>query len=164
MERAEAENERRSRRAAAKQRQVILRHHAHLALPPPPITTLVRAPSSEAKLAAIAIDLNVRLRAADMPASLQERAFRFARALLDANPQEKRPNPTHLAMSLKKEFDSVYGPAWHCIVGKSFGSFVTHSSGGFVYFSVEKLSFLVFKTQVRPVIQSRRQINFVTKT
>lgn len=57
---------------------------------------------------------------------------------------------------LGQEFDGVYGPAWHCIVGKSFGSFVTHSSGGFVYFSVEKLSFLVFKTQVRPVIANRQ--------
>lgn len=46
----------------------------------------------------------------------------------------------------------LYGPAWHCIVGKSFGSFVTHSSGGFVYFSIDKLSFLLFKTEVRPVV------------
>ncbi|XP_062015775.1 uncharacterized protein LOC133732275 [Rosa rugosa] len=31
-------------------------------------------------------------------------------------------------MSLNlKEFDGVYGPAWHCIVGINFGSFVTHS-------------------------------------
>lgn len=45
----------------------------------------------------------------------------------------------------------MYGPAWHCIVGKSFGSFVTHSRGGFVYFSMDKLCFLLFKTEVRPV-------------
>jgi dynein light chain LC8-type len=44
----------------------------------------------------------------------------------------------------------MYGIAWHCIVGKSYGSFVTHSSGGFVYFSVDNLSFL-FKTEVQPV-------------
>ncbi|KAF3433151.1 hypothetical protein FNV43_RR24253 [Rhamnella rubrinervis] len=153
MEWTEAEYERRRRRAA--KLKEVMPSHPRQALPAP--TTLVRAPSSsEVKLAAIAIDLNIRLRAADMPASMQERAFRYTRSLLDANPQEKRPNPTHLAMSLKKEFDGVYGPAWHCIVGKSFGSFVTHSSGGFVYFSVEKLSFLVFKTQVRPVIGNRQ--------
>jgi dynein light chain LC8-type len=51
---------------------------------------------------------------------------------------------------LFQEFDAMYGIAWHCIVGKSYGSFVTHSSGGFVYFSVDNLSFL-FKTEVQPV-------------
>ncbi|EEF51560.1 dynein light chain, cytoplasmic [Ricinus communis] len=117
-----------------------------LAVPP-----MVRAPPpNQAKLAAIAVDLNIRLRSAEMPGAMQERAFRCTRAVLDAN-LEKKLNPTHIAMCLKKEFDAVYGPAWHCIVGKSFGSFVTHSSGGFVYFSVDKLSFLLFKTEVRPV-------------
>lgn len=59
-------------------------------------------PVREVNLAAIAVDLNVRLRSADMPAVMQERAFRCTRALLDSNREEKRPNPTHLAMALKK--------------------------------------------------------------
>lgn len=52
-----------------------------------------------------------------------------------------------------QEFDSAYGPAWHCVVGKSFGSFVTHSPGGFVYFSLDDslLSVLLFKTEVQLV-------------
>lgn len=49
-----------------------------------------------------------------------------------------------------QEFDGVYGPAWHCIVGTSFGSFVTHSVGGFLYFSMDqKLYILLFKTAVQ---------------
>ncbi|KAL5976710.1 hypothetical protein ACLOJK_021043 [Asimina triloba] len=47
------------------------------------------------------------------------------------------------------EFDKVYGPAWHCVVGTSFGSFVTHSVGGFIYFSIDKLYILLFKTAVQ---------------
>ncbi|KAL1089837.1 hypothetical protein V6Z11_D07G048200 [Gossypium hirsutum] len=94
----------------------------------------------------MAIDLNVRLRSADMPLAMQERAIRKARALVDAkNPGITKP--TQVAMCLKKEFDALYGPAWHCIVGKSFGSFVTHAGGGFLYFSVDKLCFLLFKTE-----------------
>ncbi|XP_054795390.1 uncharacterized protein LOC129320249 isoform X2 [Prosopis cineraria] len=55
-----------------------------------------------------------------------------------------------LALALKKEFDGAYGPAWHCIVGTSFGSFVTHSVGGFLYFSMDqKLYVLLFKTTVQ---------------
>nr|XP_016494082.1 PREDICTED: dynein light chain 1, cytoplasmic-like [Nicotiana tabacum] len=107
----------------------------------------------EVKLAALAISLNVRLRSADMPFTMQEHALRYAKTLL-LHPSPHRPNPTLLARSLKKEFDSVYGPAWHCVVGKSFGSFVTHSPGGFVYFSLESLSFLLFKTEVQLITES----------
>ncbi|KAF7141221.1 hypothetical protein RHSIM_Rhsim06G0197500 [Rhododendron simsii] len=116
-------------------------------------TTLVaadRSYSDQVKLAAIAITLNMRLRSADMPVDMQERALRFTRSLLDSAPAgNHRPNPSILARSLKKEFDRWYGPAWHCVVGKSFGSFVTHSPGGFVYFSLDSLSFLLFKTEVQ---------------
>ncbi|KAG8479433.1 hypothetical protein CXB51_029204 [Gossypium anomalum] len=49
------------------------------------------------------------------------------------------------------EFDSVYGPAWQCVIGTSFGSFVTHSPGGFLYFSIDSLSILLFKTEVELV-------------
>ncbi|KAG8492433.1 hypothetical protein CXB51_009719 [Gossypium anomalum] len=75
-----------------------------------------------------------------------------ARALVDTN-NPGITKPTQVAMCLKKEFDALYGPAWHCIVGKSFGSFVTHAGGGFLYFSVDKLCFLLFKTEVRPLVK-----------
>ncbi|KAJ9164050.1 hypothetical protein P3X46_023667 [Hevea brasiliensis] len=152
MERLQSEHGRRGRRTRlARSREMVQMHcPPGRMLPVPPI---IRVTPNQAKLAAIAVDLNVRLRSADMPCGMQERAFRCTRGVLDAN-LEKKPNPTHIAMYLKKEFDTVYGPAWHCVVGQSFGSFVTHSSGGFVYFSVDKLSFLLFKTEVRPVRRS----------
>jgi len=55
---------------------------------------------------------------------------------------------------LLQEFDSTYGPAWHCIVGTSFGSYVTHSVGGFLYFSIDKAHILLFKTTVEPLDHS----------
>ncbi|ONI12779.1 hypothetical protein PRUPE_4G183100 [Prunus persica] len=124
----------------------------------PHVERLKSPPEDQVKLAATAITLNVRLRSSDMPAHMQNHALRHTRTLLDsaaaAPPAapKARPNPTHLARALKKEFDSVYGPAWHCVVGTSFGSFVTHSPGGFVYFSVDdSLSVLLFKTEVQLV-------------
>ncbi|XP_047165351.1 uncharacterized protein LOC124834650 isoform X1 [Vigna umbellata] len=83
----------------------------------------------------------------DMPPFMQIHAVNCARNALDS--MEKFTSKT-LALSLKKEFDGVYGPAWHCIVGTSFGSFVTHSVGGFLYFSMDqKLYILLFKTAVQ---------------
>ncbi|KAL5760954.1 hypothetical protein ACOSP7_019454 [Xanthoceras sorbifolium] len=93
--------------------------------------------------------LNVRVRASDMPLHLQNKAFKCARDLLDSMPAKL--DSKRLALSLKKEFDSSYGPAWHCIVGTSFGSYVTHSLGGFLYFSIDKVYILLFKTAVEPL-------------
>uniref|UniRef100_A0A0D9YXV4 Dynein light chain n=1 Tax=Oryza glumipatula TaxID=40148 RepID=A0A0D9YXV4_9ORYZ len=93
----------------------------------------------------------VRVVAADMPPALQRRAFRCARDELAGMPRSpRRLEPKRLALALKKEFDTAYGPAWHCIVGTSFGSYVTHARGGFLYFSVDKVYILLFRTAVEP--------------
>ncbi|KAL2935952.1 Dynein light chain cytoplasmic [Bienertia sinuspersici] len=84
---------------------------------------------------------------ADMPPFMQFMLLVFARKIKDSLEKFTSKN---LALSLKKELDGVYGPAWHCIVGTSFGSFVTHSVGGFLYFSLDqKLYVLLFKTAVQ---------------
>ncbi|CAA0841403.1 Dynein light chain type 1 family protein [Striga hermonthica] len=93
---------------------------------------------------------NVRVRASDMPLPLQNRAFKTATDILDSMPCAKIDSK-RLALSLKKDFDSTYGPAWHCVVGTSFGSYVTHSIGGFLYFSIDKVYVLLFKTAVEPL-------------
>ncbi|CAL4968598.1 unnamed protein product [Urochloa decumbens] len=92
--------------------------------------------------------VSVRVRAADMPLPLQRRAIRLAYEAVAAMP---RLDSKRLALALKKEFDTAYGPAWHCIVGTSFGSYVTHSLGGFLYFSVDKAYILLFRTAVEPL-------------
>ncbi|EES07042.1 hypothetical protein BDA96_04G205000 [Sorghum bicolor] len=92
--------------------------------------------------------VSVRVRAADMPLPLQRRAVRLAYEAIAAMP---RLDSKRLALALKKEFDTAYGPAWHCIVGTSFGSYVTHSLGGFLYFSVDKAYILLFRTAVEPL-------------
>ena len=46
----------------------------------------------------------------------------------------------------EKELDQLYGPTWHVIVGKSFGSYVTHEQGYFVYFYIGDMAFLIFRS------------------
>ncbi|KAI4329584.1 hypothetical protein MLD38_027955 [Melastoma candidum] len=88
-----------------------------------------------------------RVVSVDMPPFMQIHAVDCARKTSDS--MEKFSCKT-LALALKKEFDGVYGPAWHCIVGTSFGSFVTHSVGGFIYFAMDqKMYILLFKTTVQ---------------
>ncbi|CAI9293350.1 unnamed protein product [Lactuca saligna] len=68
----------------------------------------------------------VKVFVTDMPAFMQVHAFRCARKTLDSL---EKFAPKQIAFNMKKDFDKVYGPAWHCIVGSSFGSFVTHATG-----------------------------------
>lgn len=51
-----------------------------------------------------------------------------------------------MASYIKKELDVSHGETWHVVVGKNFGSYVTHEKGYFLYFYVGQLAFLVFKT------------------
>lgn len=55
-----------------------------------------------------------------------------------------------------QEFDERYGPGWQCVVGSNFGCFFTHKQGTFIYFSLEKLCFLVFK--VAPFAQATKDL------
>ncbi|WVZ85972.1 hypothetical protein U9M48_032825 [Paspalum notatum var. saurae] len=102
----------------------------------------------EGKAAEAERKVTVCVRAADMPLPLQRRAVRVAVEAAAAMP---RLESKRLALALKKDFDTTYGPAWHCIVGTSFGSYVTHSLGGFLYFSVDKVYILLFRTAVEPI-------------
>lgn len=97
----------------------------------------------------VAESVNAKVKAADMPSEMQVHAFRCARMAYDS--QSDSFSSRQLAFAIKKEFDKAYGPAWHCIVGTNFGSFVTHTVGGFLYFSMDKISILLFKTAVEPL-------------
>ncbi|XP_062010587.1 uncharacterized protein LOC133726973 [Rosa rugosa] len=100
----------------------------------------------ESNLVSVASFLQVKVLVSDMPGFMQVHAFRSARRTYDSL---EKFSPKHMAYNLKKEFDKMYGPAWHCIVGSGFGSFVTHSTGCFLYFSMEKLCILLFRTKIQ---------------
>ena len=51
-----------------------------------------------------------------------------------------------IAAFIKKEFDKKYNPTWHCIVGRNFGSYVTHETKHFIYFYLGQVAVLLFKS------------------
>ncbi|KAK4779049.1 hypothetical protein SAY86_006577 [Trapa natans] len=101
----------------------------------------------QVELSDVLASRGVKVISADMPPFIQIHAVDCARKAYDSL---EKFSCKSLALTLKKEFDGVYGPAWHCIVGMSFGSFVTHSVGGFIYFAMDqKMYILLFKTTVQ---------------
>ena len=51
-----------------------------------------------------------------------------------------------IAEIIKTEFDTMYLPTWHCIVGRHFGSYVTHEKSCYCYFYVGQMGVLAWKT------------------
>lgn len=49
------------------------------------------------------------------------------------------------AETIKSEFDKRWSPHWHCIVGRNFGSFVTHETKKFVFFYIGDKAIMLFK-------------------
>ncbi|KAL7114151.1 hypothetical protein ACP275_04G102000 [Erythranthe tilingii] len=78
----------------------------------------------------------------DMPLKMQIQAMASASQALDLYDVL---DYTSMAAHIKKEFDRRYGSGWQCVVGSNFGCFFTHSKGSFIYFTLETLSFLIFK-------------------
>lgn len=51
-----------------------------------------------------------------------------------------------IAAYIKKDFDARHGPTWHCIVGRNYGSYVTHETKHFIYFYLGAFAVLLFKS------------------
>ncbi|KAI3766633.1 hypothetical protein L2E82_16701 [Cichorium intybus] len=78
----------------------------------------------------------------DMPIKMQIHAMAYASEALDLFDVLDCKS---IAAHIKKEFDKEYGNGWQCVVGSNFGCFFTHTKGTFIYFTLETLSFLIFK-------------------
>jgi dynein light chain LC8-type len=59
----------------------------------------------------------------DMTEDMQRISIEIAIAALEKYTVEK-----DIAAEVKKEFDRKFNPTWHVVVGKNFGSYVTHGT------------------------------------
>jgi len=77
----------------------------------------------------------------DMSDEMQHESVDVASAALEKYNIEK-----DIAAHIKKEFDRRHGPTWHVVVGKNFGSYVTHETKHFIYFYVGSHAILIWKS------------------
>lgn len=86
-------------------------------------------------------DKKAVIKNADMTGPMQDDSVRIALTALEKFNIEK-----DIAAYIKKEFDKKYAPTWHCIVGRNFGSYVTHETKHFIYFYLGQVAILLFKS------------------
>eukprot|EP01007_Sphenomonas_quadrangularis_P001236 NODE_2151_length_666_cov_61.768233_g1814_i0.p1 GENE.NODE_2151_length_666_cov_61.768233_g1814_i0~~NODE_2151_length_666_cov_61.768233_g1814_i0.p1 ORF type:complete len:91 (+),score=6.70 NODE_2151_length_666_cov_61.768233_g1814_i0:90-362(+) len=78
---------------------------------------------------------------ADMTKDMVEDAKEFAQVAFDKFSLE-RDISTHI----KREMEKKHKGTWQCIVGRNFGSFVTHETKSYLYFYYGQMAILLFKT------------------
>ncbi|KAM3183690.1 Dynein light chain 2, cytoplasmic [Hymenolepis weldensis] len=77
-----------------------------------------------------------------MSENMQQKAVDYAKEGMDQYGVEKE-----VASHVKKAFDRDFGPTWHCIVGRNFGSYVTHETNCFIYFYLRSIAVLLYKSE-----------------
>ncbi|KAG5837255.1 hypothetical protein ANANG_G00237360 [Anguilla anguilla] len=97
--------------------------------------------SESSSCAHIMADRKAVIKNADMSEDMQQDAVDCATQAMEKYNIEK-----DIAAYIKKEFDKKYNPTWHCIVGRNFGSYVTHETKHFIYFYLGQVAILLFKS------------------
>ena len=87
----------------------------------------------------------------DMDKEKVEAALDAARRGVLAIMKNEKRQFFEVAKMIKIEFDKKFGGAWHVLVGKHFGAYVTHEAmgkeraGGLIYFHIGQAAFLIFR-------------------
>lgn len=84
---------------------------------------------------------SAEVKVAQMPEEMQEQAFKYAREALVKHSIEK-----DVAQFVKMKFDEEHKGTWHCIVGRNFGCSITHDTEFLVFFTIDQMNFLLFKS------------------
>ena len=85
-------------------------------------------------------DKRANIKKVDMGDEMQKKAIDIAMAAFEKHTEEK-----NIAAVIKKEFDKVFSPTWHCVVGRSFGAYVTYEAKHFIYFYVGQVAVQLWK-------------------
>ena len=51
-----------------------------------------------------------------------------------------------IAEILKTEFDIMYEPTWHCVVGRGMGGYITNQAKNFIFFHWGEVGILLWRT------------------
>lgn len=51
-----------------------------------------------------------------------------------------------MAQKLKGFLEQLYGKHWHVVIGRHFGCYSIHDQGCFLYFYIDSVAFMVYKS------------------
>merc|ERR1712203_925086 len=97
------------------------------------------ANTTQTRASAMAEQRKAVVKVSDMSEEMQLECVDIA-----TQPMEKFSIEKDVAAYIKKEMDKKHNPTWHVIVGRNFGSYVTHETKHFVYLYIGQMAVLLF--------------------
>ncbi|KFP56244.1 Dynein light chain 1, cytoplasmic [Cariama cristata] len=85
-------------------------------------------------------DQTAAIKDTDISKEMQQDAVEFTILAIEKCNVERE-----IATVVKREFEKKYGPTWHCILGRKFGSFVSHETKHLIFFLVLGVNVLLFE-------------------
>ena len=82
---------------------------------------------------------------ADMPDDMLRLAINVSREELDKI-EDWQTDGDAAVIAIRNKFNETFGRPWHCIVGKHFGSLVSHESRRMAFFYINDKAVLIYKT------------------
>ena len=77
----------------------------------------------------------------DMTKEMKADAIECAKAAM-----QKAKTDQDMSIFIKRYFDHTYESAWSVVVGRNFGSFVSHKPTKHIFFYIGEKGFLLFQT------------------
>ncbi|XGW32399.1 hypothetical protein V3C99_017166 [Haemonchus contortus] len=84
---------------------------------------------------------DVVIKSTDMCTEMQQKVVSIVCTACEKYRVEKE-----IAAYIKQEMDRRFSNSWHCVVGRNFGSYVTHETNHFIYLYVRNTAVMVFRT------------------
>jgi dynein light chain LC8-type len=83
----------------------------------------------------------VRIHRADIPPEISNKSVARINEAMDKYQIEK-----DMATYVKKKMDEEFGGTWHCVVGRNFGCSITHDTKYVLFFQIDQMHVLLFKS------------------
>eukprot|EP00592_Proboscia_alata_P016167 CAMPEP_0194400300 /NCGR_PEP_ID=MMETSP0174-20130528/127134_1 /TAXON_ID=216777 /ORGANISM="Proboscia alata, Strain PI-D3" /LENGTH=92 /DNA_ID=CAMNT_0039196795 /DNA_START=43 /DNA_END=321 /DNA_ORIENTATION=+ len=80
----------------------------------------------------------------DLPDDILKDAITSTKSQLDTC-ENFESDADLIAQSLKEHMDKSWSPNWHVILGRKFGSMVTHETRRFIFFYYKEKAVMIYK-------------------
>ena len=85
--------------------------------------------------------MTVKIHKAEIPADIKDAAIALVEKALTTHQIEK-----DVATAVKKQCDEKFGGTWHIVVGRNFGCSITHDTRYVLFFQVDLMHVMLFKS------------------
>ena len=83
----------------------------------------------------------VKIHKAEIPSDIKDQAIGLVQAAIETHTIEK-----DIATEVKKQCDEKFGGTWHIVVGRNFGCSITHDTRYVLFFQIDLLHVMIFKS------------------